>query len=168
MAPSWMAELESMGATIRIMKLDVTDLQAVHQFKADVAGRLPSIGGVVNGAMVLADGLFADMTIENFEKVMRPKVTGSYNLDAVFNDPDMEFFMMFSSLTGVPGNKGQSNYTAANMVQFPALQHYTKLGVYLIVNTVHGWFSQPAPRARTSRHSPRHWHAIWNWLHQSH
>ncbi|RHZ63238.1 uncharacterized protein CDV56_108187 [Aspergillus thermomutatus] len=114
-ATSWQAELQSMGATVQIMKLDVTDLGAVDRFKIDLAGRLPPVGGVVNGAMVLSDGLFADMTIEDFTKVMRPKVTGSYNLNLIFNDPDLEFFVMFSSLTGVPGNKGQSNYTAANM-----------------------------------------------------
>lgn len=118
-AASWQFELESMGATVQIMKLDVTDLNAVDRFKIELASRLPPVGGVMNGAMVLSDGLFADMTIDDFTKVMKPKVTGSYNLDLVFNGPDLDFFIMFSSLTGVPGNKGQSNYTAANMVRLP-------------------------------------------------
>ncbi|RLL93808.1 hypothetical protein CFD26_101962 [Aspergillus turcosus] len=114
-ATSWIEELVSMGATVQIMKLDVTDLAGVHRFKVDLAARLPPVGGVVNGAMILSDGIFADMTIDEFTKVMRPKVTGSTNLDLVFNDPDLDFFIMFSSLTGVAGNRAQSNYTAANM-----------------------------------------------------
>jgi hybrid polyketide synthase/nonribosomal peptide synthetase ACE1 len=105
-----------MGVTVEIMSLDVTNLQSMKRFKAEISRTFPPVAGVANGAMVLSDGLFADMTLETFDKVMKPKVVGSRNLDLVFNSKDMDFFMMFSSLTGVAGNKGQSNYTAANMV----------------------------------------------------
>lgn len=114
-AKSWASEIQDMGATVRLECLDVTDLDAVRRLKKNLAGVLPSIGGVINGAMILADGLFADMTVENFQKVLKPKTTGSYNLDVVFSNPEPDFFIMFSSLTAIGGNPGQSNYTAANL-----------------------------------------------------
>ena len=77
---------------------------------------MPPIAGVINGAMVLADGLFADMSFENLEKVLKPKVDGSINLDEVFSTDDLDFFIMCSSLSAVVGNPGQANYSAANMV----------------------------------------------------
>ncbi|QKX63146.1 uncharacterized protein TRUGW13939_10315 [Talaromyces rugulosus] len=114
-SPRWKREFEQMGVTVEIMSLDVTNLQSVKRLKAEISRSFPPVAGVANGAMLLSDGLFADMTLETFDKVMKPKVVGSRNLDLVFNSKDMDFFMMFSSLTGVAGNKGQSNYTAANM-----------------------------------------------------
>lgn len=70
----------------------------------------------MNGAMLLEDSLFADMSHENFQKVFNPKAIGSQNLSEVFCEPELEFFIMFSSLTCLCGNAGQSNYTAANLV----------------------------------------------------
>lgn len=84
--------------------------------KARVEDTYPPVGGVVQGAMVLADGLFADMSLESLQRTMRPKVDGSRNLSDVFCDLDLDFFVMLSSLTCVGGNPGQSNYTAANLV----------------------------------------------------
>jgi hypothetical protein len=66
--------------------------------------------------MVLSDGLFAEMTLDDLQKVLTPKVVGSQNLSQVFCEPTLDFFIMFSSLTCIGGNSGQSNYTAANLV----------------------------------------------------
>ncbi|KAJ0120669.1 Nonribosomal peptide synthetase 14 [Diaporthe amygdali] len=114
-AKNWAADVQAMGATIRLEALDVTDLSAVRRMKENLASVLPPIGGVINGAMILADGLFADMTVENLQKVLQPKVAGSHNLDVAFSDPEPDFFIMFSSLTAIGGNSGQSNYTGANL-----------------------------------------------------
>jgi len=80
----------------------------------DVCKNFPPIAGVANGAMVLQDTPILNMTIENMEKVIAPKVDGSIYLDRLFPDNTLEFFVLFSSLACVLGNKGQSNYTAAN------------------------------------------------------
>ncbi|KAJ5597961.1 hypothetical protein N7537_008045 [Penicillium hordei] len=114
-SPAWKANLEKQGATIQVLSVDVTNADAVRQLRVDLEYRMPQVGGIVNGAMVLSDGLFADMPVESLQKVLAPKVIGSQNLHDVFSGVDLDFFIMFSSLTGVPGNQGQSNYTAANM-----------------------------------------------------
>ena len=99
--------------------MDVADKQDVIRLHEELSKTMPPIAGVVNGAMVLADGLFSDMSLETFEKVLRPKVIGSNHLDEVFSSKELDFFIMFSSLSAVVGNPGQANYAAANMVMYP-------------------------------------------------
>ncbi|CAK7240706.1 MAG: putative secondary metabolism biosynthetic enzyme [Sporothrix thermara] len=120
--PQWAKHARSMlGVDVRFEVLDVTDLAAVEQFRARVEQRMPRIGGIINGAMVLNDQVFAQMKAETFSRVMRPKTVGSRYLDAVFHDEDedddnkLEFFIMTSSFAAMGGHAGQSNYAAANM-----------------------------------------------------
>jgi len=94
---------------------DVTHKASIESLIVHTRANLPPIGGVVNGAMVLEDSMFFDMSHETMQKVLRPKVNGSMYLDELFFNVDLEFFIMFSSLASIIGNRGQSNYTAANM-----------------------------------------------------
>ena len=113
---AWKADLEAAGAHIAFVSADATKISDIHRLRSDALQKHPPIAGIINGAMVLADGIFADLDIQDFRKVLRPKIDGSKNLDEVFAEDDLDFFVMFSSLTGVVGNRGQSHYAAANMV----------------------------------------------------
>lgn len=120
--PQWAKQARNMfGVNVQFEVLDVTNLAAVEQFRSRVEKRMPRIGGIVNGAMVLQDQVFAQMTAEAFSRVMRPKTVGSRNLDTVFHDDEeeddnkLEFFIMMSSFAAIGGHAGQSNYSAANM-----------------------------------------------------
>ncbi|KAK5635904.1 hypothetical protein RRF57_011619 [Xylaria bambusicola] len=115
-SPNWVAELNAMYvADIRIKRADVTKIESLRVLKKDTARTMPPAGGVVNGAMVLDDCLFAQMTIETWNRVLQPKTIGSTNLDTVFSEPDLDFFIMTSSFAAIGGHAGQSNYAAANM-----------------------------------------------------
>lgn len=113
--PKWQTEMFANGITIRFEVLDVTNLDAVIAFKKKLSKTLPPVGGVVNGAMVLEDRVFSQMSLETLHRVMRPKTVGSKNLDEVFDSSDMDFFIMTSSFAAIGGHAGQSNYAAANM-----------------------------------------------------
>jgi acyl transferase domain-containing protein len=115
-SPKWKDELNAEGANIRIEVLDVTNLEDVLRFKQKLSKDMPPVAGVVNGAMVLEDRVFPQMTLQTLDRVMRPKTVGTKNLDIVFDSPDMEFFIMTSSFAAIGGHAGQSNYAAANMV----------------------------------------------------
>ncbi|KAJ0124549.1 hypothetical protein J7T55_005887 [Diaporthe amygdali] len=110
-AAIWISELNSEGANIRAQQLDVTDLESVKYLSTT----LSNVGGIVNGAMVLEDKVFAQMDIDTWTRVMRPKTVGSSNLDKVFNSRKLDFFIMTSSFAAIGGHAGQSNYAAANM-----------------------------------------------------
>ncbi|RMZ78734.1 hypothetical protein DV737_g3768, partial [Chaetothyriales sp. CBS 132003] len=69
---------------------------------------------VMNGAMILDDELFANMKLEQFTRVTKPKVLGTELLDELFHDVALDFFIAASSIASVIGWRGQSNYSAAN------------------------------------------------------
>lgn len=114
-SPAWVSELKSEGATILVERLDVTNLEDVKLFKARLKRDMPSVGGIINGAMVLDDGVFAKMDIDTWKRVLQLKTAGSKNLDIVFSDDQLGFFIMTSSFAAIGGHAGQSNYAAANM-----------------------------------------------------
>ena len=80
----------------------------------EIRATCPPIAGVANGAMVLHDSLLANMSLGTMQEVLGPKIDGSNNLDQIFHEDNLDFFIMLSSSASVIGNSGQSNYAAAN------------------------------------------------------
>lgn len=56
------------------------------------------------------------MSFEDWQAAIRPKVQGSWNLHETL-PIDLDFFVMLSSVAGIFGNRGQSNYAAGNTFQ---------------------------------------------------
>ncbi|CAK7269354.1 Type I Iterative PKS [Sporothrix epigloea] len=115
--PHVLDDFRRRGATdVRVFQLDVTnkeDLLAVH---TRIRNEMPPIAGVANAAMVLRDKPFDNCTLDDFSYVFGPKVDGSRYLDELFSTPgELDFFVFFSSLACIIGNKAQANYAAANM-----------------------------------------------------
>jgi SAM-dependent methyltransferase len=113
----WQQEIERIGAKILVKAMDVTDRSALTKLEKHIRDEWPPLAGIANAAMVLADMPFNDMSYENFNRVLQPKVNGTAYLEQIFKYHELDFFVMFSSLASVIGNAGQSNYAAANMVR---------------------------------------------------
>ena len=94
---------------------DITSRESLHQTYDEIRDTLPPIAGVANGAMILIDRTFQNMDLRTMTDVLRPKVDGSKYLDELFSENILDFFILFSSMSSVVGNSGQSNYIAANM-----------------------------------------------------
>ena len=112
-----LADLKRRGAAdLRVFALDVSDKQSLLEVHAAITAEMPPIAGVANAAMVLRDKPFDNCSVDDFSYVFGPKVDGSRHMDELFSTPgELDFFIFFSSLACVVGNKGQSNYAAANM-----------------------------------------------------
>ncbi|KAF2098822.1 polyketide synthase [Rhizodiscina lignyota] len=122
-------DLQRRGANIRVLPLDISDKEAVLRIYGDLCATMPPIAGVANAAMVLNDKLFTNMSLEDFEVALRPKVDGTRNLDELFYSTQLDFFICFSSLSCVMGNPGQSNYAAANMYMHALTRQRRQRGV---------------------------------------
>ena len=94
---------------------DITSRESLHQIYDEICNTLPPIAGVANGAMILIDRTFQNMDLSTMTDVLKPKVDGSKYLDELFSEDTLDFFILFSSMSSVVGNSGQSNYIAANM-----------------------------------------------------
>jgi len=62
----------------------------------------------------LQDQSFLDMTYDDWKTPLQSKVHGTWNLHQAFRNVKLDFFLLFSSLSGIVGQWGQSNYAAAN------------------------------------------------------
>lgn len=68
-----------------------------------------------------------NMTYDAFVKVLRPKITGSWNLYKQLPQ-DMDFYVMLSSISGIFGNQGQANYDMGNTFQDALARHAAAQG----------------------------------------
>lgn len=94
---------------------DITNRVALKAVIREIQNTFPPVAGIAHGAMALEDASFSEMSFETMEKVLRPKVLGAIYLNELFQDDSLDFFVFFSSLAAVSGNRGQTNYSAANM-----------------------------------------------------
>ncbi|KAI9661732.1 MAG: putative Hybrid PKS-NRPS biosynthetic cluster [Bathelium mastoideum] len=106
----WLDSFRNSATIVKALPMDVTKKEDVRRIVDEINATLPPIGGIANGAMVLQDSMFADMSLDSMEKVMNPKIQGTNNLNEVFYDTELEFFVLFSSMASIIGNAGQSNY----------------------------------------------------------
>jgi len=105
--------LEAAGAAIHLLQADVGDAAALERALAQYAvENWPPIIGVVHAAGITENSLLARMTRPTFERVMTAKLTGAQHLDRLF--PDVEQFILFSSISAALGSAGMVNYAAAN------------------------------------------------------
>lgn len=112
-------------ASIRMPKIDVGDLRAMEELIVDIEQNMPPIAGVIHAAGILADGIISNQTVERFQTVLAPKVNGAWNLHHATCHRQLDFFILFSSISAVLPAPGQSNYAAANAF-LDAFAHYRR------------------------------------------
>ncbi|MFC4072484.1 SDR family NAD(P)-dependent oxidoreductase [Actinoplanes subglobosus] len=105
--------LAGRAASVRYTALDVRDAGAVARFVGDVRTRHGRLDTIVHGAGLCEDRLIADKTPESFERVFGTKVDGARAIVAAA-PPDLAHLIVFGSVSGVFGNRGQADYAAAN------------------------------------------------------
>ncbi|WP_191971021.1 type I polyketide synthase [Methylobacterium soli] len=109
-----LAELTARGVRVVAKACDITSRPAVDALLSEIERGGAKLAGIVHGAMVLQDGLIANMEPAALEAVIRPKVIGAQHLDAATRNRTLDYFVLFSSATTFIGNPGQGAYVAAN------------------------------------------------------
>lgn len=103
-------ELESMGGKVTLVKGSVVSAEDVER----AVKQAPNLKGILQMSMVLRDQAWDKMTLDEWTQAASPKVEGTWNLQNATEGIDLDFFVLFSSISGVIGQPGQANYAAAN------------------------------------------------------
>ncbi|MFH8979150.1 SDR family NAD(P)-dependent oxidoreductase, partial [Streptomyces sp. NPDC017890] len=104
------AELEALGARVRLAACDVGDRAAL----AGLLDTLPELRAVVHTAGAVADGVIGSLAPDQVDAVLWPKADAAWHLHELTRELELDAFVLFSSAVGVLGNAGQANYAAAN------------------------------------------------------
>lgn len=109
-------QLEALGSPVRYQSVDMLDAEAVHRAVKEIHAEYGRLDGIVYAAGVIEDKLVADKTPESFARVYTTKVDGARTLlEATADLPDEpKFVVLFGSMAAALGNRGQSDYAAAN------------------------------------------------------
>ncbi|MCZ6636693.1 MAG: SDR family NAD(P)-dependent oxidoreductase, partial [Alphaproteobacteria bacterium] len=108
--------LEARGAEIMIVTTDIGDRDSLKSAVTQAESQFGKINGVVHAAAVGNDLPAINETRENAERVFPAKVHGAFNLEEIFADAPLDFFVYFSSQVTYFPDVGQSLYTACNGV----------------------------------------------------
>ncbi|MEO8062542.1 MAG: 3-ketoacyl-ACP reductase FabG2 [Pseudomonadota bacterium] len=112
------ADLTSAGASARVLHFDVTDRAAAAAVLTADIGAHGAYYGVVCNAGIARDGAFPALTGEDWDQVLDTNLNGFYNVMQPVIMPMIRRrqpgrVVTLSSVSGVAGNRGQVNYSAA-------------------------------------------------------
>ncbi|HET9381462.1 MAG TPA: type I polyketide synthase, partial [Streptomyces sp.] len=112
-APGLRDELTAGGAHVTVVACDTADRAQLEALLAAIPAEHP-LTAVVHAAGVLDDGVVTELTPEQIDTVLRPKLDAALHLHELTRGLDLAAFVLFSSAAGVLGNPGQAGYAAAN------------------------------------------------------
>ena len=111
------AAIEADGGVARLLKFDVTDRDAAREAIQGLITEEVPVGIIVNNAGVARDNAFPHLTWEDWEQVTRTTLDGFFNVTQPLVMPMVRRkwgrIINLSSVSGVAGNRGQVNYSAA-------------------------------------------------------
>ena len=110
------AQLRRIGSKVTYLSCDVSDPVAFGNLIDNIYKTLGRIDVVIHGAGVIDDYLLADKTAASLDKVFDTKVDSAWTLYRHLHWQELKGFVLFSSTAGRYGNRGQSDYAAANEV----------------------------------------------------
>lgn len=110
-------ELTALGVKAKGYRSDAADYAAAEQLIADVVKDFERIDAVVNNAGITRDGLLMRMSEENWDDVMNTNLKSVFNITKSVQRTMLKqrsgSIINMSSIVGVRGNAGQSNYAAS-------------------------------------------------------
>ncbi|EKF25871.1 putative short-chain type dehydrogenase/reductase [Mycolicibacterium hassiacum DSM 44199] len=128
MADNVVAEIKEAGGRAVANYDSVADPAGAENIIKTALDAFGKIDGVVSNAGILRDGTFHKMTFENWDAVQKVHLYGGYNVIraawAHFREQSYGRVVVATSTSGLFGNFGQANYSAA------------KLGLVGLINTL--------------------------------
>lgn len=111
------AAIEAAGGEAILVKADVSDPAAVQEMISTVTEAFGQIDILVNNAGITRDGLLMRMKDEDWDAVISTNLKGVYNCTKAVTKLMMKKrygrIVNMTSVVGITGNAGQTNYSAA-------------------------------------------------------
>ena len=100
-----------------IYKLDIRNCDECRSFTEDIFSQFTKIDVLINSAGILKNGLFHKLDYDSWNNVINTNLTSLYNITHPILNNMLNFgfgrIINISSVSGLKGSKGQSNYCAS-------------------------------------------------------
>ncbi|WP_163558695.1 3-oxoacyl-ACP reductase FabG [Halomonas sp. NO4] len=111
-------EIRSLGRQVRILSFDIADREATRRALEEDIFAYGAYYGVVCNAGITADGAFPALSDDDWDSVIHTNLDGFYNVVKPLTMPMIRRrapgrVVVLSSVSGLMGNRGQVNYSAA-------------------------------------------------------
>lgn len=114
---NWLQKMSSNGVKLHSKSLDVTNTKETEVVCTQVAKELKKVDILVNNAGITRDKLIMRMSEEDWDSVLSVNLKGAFNmikaLSMIMAKQRFGKIINISSVVGVMGNAGQSNYSAS-------------------------------------------------------
>lgn len=118
-AESTVAEIVAGGGRARANLGNVADPADANGIIEDAVKQFGRVDAVVNNAGILRDAIWHKMSYEDWKAVIEVNLTGVFNVSKAatpyFREQQSGSFVHFTSTSGLIGNLGQANYSAAKL-----------------------------------------------------
>jgi acyl transferase domain-containing protein/acyl carrier protein len=153
-------ELEALGASVILESLDVAEERDVRAFleRFDRQG-WPAIRGVVHAAGMVEVRPMVDLEPADLERHLRPKLAGAWNLHRLLGDRPLDFFVLFSSASGIVSSPFIGAYAAAN-ASLDALAQLRRSEGKPALSIDWGFWAEIGIAARQTEAAPRASHGM--------
>ena len=113
-AQAEISRLRQQGIEINTVAIDISNSTVVSNYFDSLYKNKINLKGIVHAAGILDDGLLNSLSWKRFQRVLKPKVAGAWNLHKATEKLSLDWFVCFSSIVSAFGAVGQSNYATAN------------------------------------------------------
>ncbi|MCG8542350.1 MAG: SDR family NAD(P)-dependent oxidoreductase [Clostridia bacterium] len=107
-------EVERTGAKVVCYRGDITSFDDMKIVIDSLRTDFGRINGIIHSAGLAGQGIMIQKDMDTFKKVISPKIEGTWLLDRLTQEDELDFFVMFSSILSIIGAMGQSDYASAN------------------------------------------------------
>ncbi|GKX30073.1 hypothetical protein SH1V18_25530 [Vallitalea longa] len=111
---SILKEIEENGVNVFIYAVDVSDYDGMKNVYQQIKENVGRVHGIFHSAGIAGAGYILRKEKEEFAQVLAPKVRGTWILDQLTKDDNLDFMMLYSSSVTFSGEAGQSDYVGAN------------------------------------------------------
>ena len=105
---------ENKGGFVEYIQCDVSDFASTRGAIESINAQGNQLQGIIHSAGIIEDSFILKKSLETFQRVISVKVKGTVALDVASKDQPLDFLMLFSSVAGIVGNPGQSDYGYGN------------------------------------------------------
>ena len=101
-------------STVEYFRCDIANEPAVNDLIAQIKTKYGKINGIIHAGGINRDKLLTSKDWQTVQQVLSPKTKGTFIINELTKAEPLDFFVVFSSITAITGNIGQTDYATAN------------------------------------------------------